>query len=208
MNCIPPRKYKNNASLRQHKRTFHGDKHNTIDPDIEDTGSEQSDHESDNSAIDQLGSESSDSYGTGDEAKDTSRNQNESLTDDSKADSDEGYGNKPARRAIRDKGPGKWKRKRRVSCRRYYPYQSNRSNTRNLQPIDHAKLMKLLCKSLLNGIIPMEDQHVATLKPHAEFVRKVAHGKIKETKEAIQDGGSIIQTVLKTVLPIISALIN
>ena len=93
VNCIPPRKYKNNASLRQHKRTFHGDKHNTIDPDIEDTGSEQSDHESDNSAIDQLGS---DSYGTGDEAKDTSRNQNEGLTDDSKADSDEGYGNKPA----------------------------------------------------------------------------------------------------------------
>ena len=89
-----------------------------------------------------------------------------------------------------------------------YPYQSKRSSTRNLQPIDHVKLIKLLCKSLLNGTIPIEDQHVAILKPHAEFVRKVAHGEIKEIKKAIQDGGSIIQTVLKTVLPIISALIN
>ena len=55
VNCIPPRKYKNNTSLRQHNRTFHGDKPNTIDPDIEDTGSEQSDDVYGDFAVDQHG---------------------------------------------------------------------------------------------------------------------------------------------------------
>ena len=106
--CNPPRKYKNNASLRQHNRILHGGKHQTIDPDIEDSDSEQSDHGYDDSAIDQLGSESSDSYGTDGAAEDTSRDQDESLTDDSKTDSDQDYGNKPSRLAIKDKRPGKF----------------------------------------------------------------------------------------------------
>ena len=190
-----------------HSRTAHSDKHDTSDLDIEDGVSEQSDRGCDDSDIDQLGSESSDSYGIRDKTEDTSRNPYERFND-SKTDSNEDYDNKPSLLGVRNKGSAKWRRKHWISRRRSHPYQSKRSSIHNLQPIDHVKLMKLLCKSLLNGTIPMEDQHVATLKPHAEFIRKVAHGKIKETKEAIQDGGSIIQTVLKTVLPIISALIN
>ena len=71
----------------------------------------------------------------------------------------------------------------------------------------HTKLIKTVCKCILDGRIPLKPPHITKLKPHRKFIRNVAHGNIKEAKKHIQTGGSILQTVLKTVLPILSELL-
>ena len=117
---------------RYHRSVSPADTKNTIDPDIdnlEGTGIEQSDHECIGSAIDQLGSESSDSNGTDNEVEDTTKDQDESSTDESKADSDEVYTNKTSRFGTRGKESGRCRRKQRIFRRRSHPYQSKRSNT-------------------------------------------------------------------------------
>ena len=79
---------------------------------------------------------------------------------------------------------------------------------------DHAKLIKLLGKAVLDGTIQLQPQHVAILKPHGKFIRKIAHGRIKDVKATIrkevrrakQKGGSILKKVLDIVLPILPTL--
>ena len=80
--------------------------------------------------------------------------------------------------------------------------------------VSHAKLIKLLGKAVLDGTIQLQPQHVAVLKPHGKFIRKIAYGRIKDVKATIKKeakrikhtGGSILKTVLETVLPILPAL--
>ena len=88
-------------------------------------------------------------------------------------------------------------------------YQTNKiSHSRSDGDLkQHTKLIKTICKCILDGRIPLEPPHITKLKPHRKFIRNVAHGNIKEAKKHIQTGGSILQTVLKTVLPILSELL-
>ena len=83
-------------------------------------------------------------------------------------------------------------------------YSHSRSN-RDLK--QHTKLIKTICKCILDGRIPLESPHIAKLKPHRKFIRNVAHDNLNLAKKHIQTGGSILQTVLKTVLPILSELL-
>ena len=93
--------------------------------------------------------------------------------------------------------------------------QSNEPKTVNIKnAADHTKLIKMLCKAVLDGTIRLPPHHIASLKPHAKFIRKIAHGKIKygkmfirkEVRRTKHKGGSILKTVLETVLPILTTL--
>ena len=83
-------------------------------------------------------------------------------------------------------------------------YSHSRSN-RDLK--QHTKLIKTICKCILDGRIPLEPLHITKIKPHRKFIRNVAYNNLNVAKKHIQTGGSILQTVLKTVLPILSKLL-
>lgn len=72
---------------------------------------------------------------------------------------------------------------------------------------DMAKALKVLCRYILNGTIKLQDKHVKKLKPHRKFVRKVANSSHNTIKTTVQKGGSILQTILSTVLPLLPALL-
>ena len=72
---------------------------------------------------------------------------------------------------------------------------------------DMAKALKVLFRYILNGRIKMQDKHVKKLKPHRNFIRKIARSPQKTIKTTIQKGGSILQTILNTVLPLLPALL-
>ena len=93
----------------------------------------------------------------------------------------------------------------------------NESKTINItNAANHAKLIKLLGKAVLDGTIQLQPQHVTVLKPHAKFIRKIAHGRIKDVKATIQNesrklkqtGLSVLKTVLETVFPILPTLFH
>ena len=71
----------------------------------------------------------------------------------------------------------------------------------------HIKLIKTICKCILDGRIPLEPPHIAKLKQHREVIRNVAYDNLNVAKEHIQTGGSILQTVFETVLPILPELL-
>ena len=71
-----------------------------------------------------------------------------------------------------------------------------------------AKAIKVLCRHILNGTIKLETKHVKKLKPHRKYIRSLADGTHKAiNRRVVQKGGSIFQTILKTVLPLIPALL-
>ena len=89
------------------------------------------------------------------------------------------------------------------------------SKTINLKyAADHTKLIKLLCRTVLDGTIRLSPHHVAGLKPHGDFIRKIAYGEIKyvkllirkEARRTSQKRGPILKTVLETVRPILPDL--
>ena len=70
-----------------------------------------------------------------------------------------------------------------------------------------AKVLKVLFQYILSGRMKMEGKHVRKLKPHRKFIRKIAQSPHKSIKTAVQKGGSILQTILNTVLPLLPALL-
>ena len=73
--------------------------------------------------------------------------------------------------------------------------------------VQHTKLIKTICKCILDGRITLEPHHITKIKPHRKFIRNVAHANLNVAKKHIQTGGSILQTVLETVLPILPELL-
>lgn len=69
------------------------------------------------------------------------------------------------------------------------------------------KAIKVLFRYILNGTIQLEKKHVKKLKPHRKFIKALADGTHKAINTKIQKGGSIFQTILKTVLPLIPAIL-
>ena len=69
------------------------------------------------------------------------------------------------------------------------------------------KAIKVLCRYILNGTIRLENKHVKKLKPHRKFIKNLADGSHKAINTKIQKGGSIFQSILRTVLPLISAIL-
>lgn len=70
-----------------------------------------------------------------------------------------------------------------------------------------AKAIKYLCKYILNGTIKLEKKHVKKLKPHRKLIRKLSTNHQKGIKTTVQRGGSILKTILNTVLPLLPALL-
>ena len=71
-----------------------------------------------------------------------------------------------------------------------------------------AKAIKTLCRYILNGTMKLEPKHVKILKLHRKFIRGLADGTHKSiNRRVVQKGGSIFQAILKTVLPLIPALL-
>ena len=69
------------------------------------------------------------------------------------------------------------------------------------------KAIKVLCRYILNGTLSLEQKHTKKLKPHRKFIKSMADGTHKSINTRIQKGGSIFQTILKTVLPLIPAIL-
>jgi len=69
------------------------------------------------------------------------------------------------------------------------------------------KAIKVLSGYILNGTLPLKNKHVIKLKPHRKFIKSLADGNHRTINTKIQQGGSILQTILKTVLPLIPVLL-
>ena len=69
------------------------------------------------------------------------------------------------------------------------------------------KAVRVLSRYILNGTPPLKSRHVKKLKPHRKFIKSLADGTHRTINTQIQKGGSIFQTILKTVLPLIPALL-
>lgn len=72
---------------------------------------------------------------------------------------------------------------------------------------DMTKALKVLFRYILNGSLKLKNKHIKKLKSHRNFIRKIANGRHKAIKTTIQKGGSILQTILNTVLPLLPALL-
>ena len=70
-----------------------------------------------------------------------------------------------------------------------------------------TKAVKYLCKYILDGTIKLEKKHVKKLKPHRRLIRKLSTTNEKSIKTTVQRGGSILQTILNTVLPLLPSLL-
>ncbi|MCP4459833.1 MAG: hypothetical protein GY816_17695 [Cytophagales bacterium] len=72
---------------------------------------------------------------------------------------------------------------------------------------DIVKAIKVLFRYILDGSLKMKPHHKQKLKPHRKLIRKIAHGEVKESKSVVQKGGSLIKTILSTIVPLIPALL-
>ena len=72
---------------------------------------------------------------------------------------------------------------------------------------DIVKAIKVLFRYILDGTLKMKPHHKQKLKLHKKIIRKIAHGGVKENKTVVQKGGSLIKTILSTVVPLIPALL-
>ena len=69
------------------------------------------------------------------------------------------------------------------------------------------KAIQILFRHILSGRLKLGEKHVKKLKPHKKFIRRVAGGRHKVIKPVVQKGGSILQSILRTVLPLLPALL-
>ncbi|MCP4458876.1 MAG: hypothetical protein GY816_12770 [Cytophagales bacterium] len=68
-----------------------------------------------------------------------------------------------------------------------------------------AKAIKVLFRYILDGTLKMKPHHVKKLKPHKHYIRKIANKP--QGKLIVQKGGSILATILSTIVPLIPAIL-
>ena len=106
-----------------------------------------------------------------------------------------------------------------TTCRQERTKQIKNANERTISiknSMSHVKLIKLLCKGVLDGTIPLKHHHVVALKAIRGFVRKIAFAKIRNVKCYIEKeigrdarcGDSNLKKLLRIVLPIIPSLFS
>ena len=66
-----------------------------------------------------------------------------------------------------------------------------------------VKAIKYVFRYILNGTLKMKPHHIKKLRPHKKYIRKVAHGR----ESVVQKGGSILQTILSIVVPLIKNIL-
>ena len=70
-----------------------------------------------------------------------------------------------------------------------------------------VKALKYLSKYILDGTIKLEPKHVKKLKPHRKMIRTLSTSNHKAIKTTVQRGGSILKTILNTILPLLPSLL-
>ena len=68
---------------------------------------------------------------------------------------------------------------------------------------DYFIWIRALCLCVLNRIIHLRKNHLDRLKPHDEFIRKVAHEKIKDAKKTMLTNPYALEIVLNTITPLL-----
>ena len=68
-----------------------------------------------------------------------------------------------------------------------------------------ATAIKVLFSYILDGTLKMKPHHVKKLKPHRDYIRKIAHEP--RGKAVVQKGGSLLGTILSTIVPLIPAIL-
>lgn len=210
--------YKNNRSLASHRYTQHSNSSrngrdnidNTICiPATDNRKERESDLES-NRSTEPHGIESMDEDES--DLSDEKTESDSNSLEDALGSADEYLDDSTSRKRHRSPiSQPKVKRFRKSTTNKRIPKSINLANAEK-----HAKLIKLLSKAILDGTIQLQSKHVRVLKPHGNFVRKIAHGKIKDVKVIIQKeartikktGGSVLKTVLETVLSILPSLFD
>lgn len=77
---------------------------------------------------------------------------------------------------------------------------------------ENIKLLKVLCKSVLNGTIKLEDHHIQRLRPMKRTITKFADENLQNTRKLVEKeikrdktyGKSDLYDVLSTVIPIVN----
>ena len=70
---------------------------------------------------------------------------------------------------------------------------------------DIVKAIKVLFRYILDGTLKMKPHHKQKLKPHKHYIRKIANKP--QGKLIVQKGGSILATILSTIVPLIPAIL-
>ena len=73
---------------------------------------------------------------------------------------------------------------------------------------DYFKLIRMLCRCVLNRLILLEPDHVNLLKKHEEFIRDVAYQRIKEAKKTMLSKQYALDTVLRIIVPLLPQIFS
>jgi len=76
-------------------------------------------------------------------------------------------------------------------------------------PLKGIKAIKTLFRYIVNGKITLKPKHKQQLKPHKAFIRKISTSNLKDGHKTLkQSGGGLkLGSILKTVLPLLPALL-
>ena len=68
---------------------------------------------------------------------------------------------------------------------------------------DYLIWIRTLCQCVLNRLIRLRKDHIDVLKLHEEFIRKVAHEKIKDVKKTMLTNPYALEIILNTIAPLL-----
>ena len=68
---------------------------------------------------------------------------------------------------------------------------------------DYFKLIRMLCRCILNRLIPLGKDHMSVLKKHEQFIRDVAYQSITEAKKTMLINQYALDIVLKIIAPLL-----
>ena len=73
---------------------------------------------------------------------------------------------------------------------------------------DYFKLIRMLCKCILNRLIPLEKNHIILLKKHESFIRDVAYLQIKDAKKTMLSKQYALDVVLRIIVPLLPQIFS
>lgn len=66
--------------------------------------------------------------------------------------------------------------------------------------LNHPKFLKMICKGILDGSIPINNDLLSKLKPHAPLIRDIAVIRIQRVKLLLDDQASDLDSVLQLIM--------
>ena len=74
--------------------------------------------------------------------------------------------------------------------------------------LNHPKFLKMICKGILNGSIPISEDLLSKLKTHAALIRDIAVIRIQRVKLLLDDQASDSDPVFQLILMVYHDSIN